>query len=651
MNTDSTNITSLKNISKINHPLSPINFGLKNKIGSNDIDYTSFIPRRNLRKNTILSNSTNPLILSRTNNNNINLKIDILNSDKQDLINILSNENINKFTSNLNNQMNNKDISNNNYSQTSNISQNMDNLKSDKEKANNNLNIIKNSNLFLTKIDENSNINTRYSKFNDKMMNNKSQNDKPDELISSKENNINISNENKKEMIVHDIISSNNSKLKDNQNIFSNSNIINITSPKNLITENSNKKSINYFFTDVKEKDERKKINLDNINKLDLNKDKNNNNASRIRENSQKNCSLNKYIPQSPIKLRDNLYEKNNTISSNYDKIDDDNDEYETKFNKRKKKIKKSYGEILDFITKEYNLTEHDTNINKNRAASEMKKSIKMDSNNNNKNDSNSYNNNDLNSIRNYLGLNSYNKDSSLASEEYNFSCNRDKDSLHNFLKNGDEFSDEKPKIINTPRNDVKYKSREFVNRFLNRCNSQEETIEHIFNKMKVNLKKPTKLIDDKIDIVKKNIMIELNREIDKDVFMMDNKEIKKEKILLLLASEGKDGKKKFFFENRNSPLFVGELLTKINDEFAFKCRKLFINKFVNNENSLDKSSHQHRDIKEYFKNQKRLNVKHQEIEKVLYDIEASKNISIKKIISTINKNKDIHNTIFEEEM
>jgi len=601
---------ALQDISNINSYISPINFKVKNILAN------SSNVQSNLRKETNPSNGNyNPIAFSGNKallKNDIEnkklrfypkLNIDISNSDKYDLINILTDENINNFTSNQNKE--NSIGLNNESDNITHLSDKLNFLSNDNNEKDN-----KNSNLFLTKLEEN--------KINNKNIRN--QNNKGDEMILPSLNNLsnkNISNNLEfksslgREKLIHDFSLLNNINNKDQMNsAFANSNLLNLISPKNISTKSQsiNGKSINYNLSEIKDK------------------------------NANYSAILN-YMRNSPNNANNLLHK--NVSKVNQNTKEEDYDEEELKNSKKKSKTNKSYYDILDIISKDYNLTEDNSNIKNNKMSS---KTPKYNSNYN-------FNNMDLKNI-NILRNNSDNHIDSLISSEDVFSTKNykknnyeklylnERESLGNFLfkNNIDRLSSAKIRISNSPKGYKNLKSKEFIDNFLNKCNKQENIIEHNIKKINSELKKSPYTIDNtKVDFVKNRVISDINREIDKSIFRMDNKEIKKDKILILLSSEGKDGKKQFFIEDRNSPLFVGELITKVNDDFAFKCKKLFMDKFVEPEDPKKKGMHRYRNFKEYIKNQERLDIKHKEISKVLYDMEACKNISMKRIENNLN--------------
>jgi len=670
-----------------------------NNILSQSIGNSSLL-RSSMKKGTNTSGmqlhmALTPLIKKET-RFNIDLKIDISNSDKQDLINIISNENINNFTANLAKNSNNKSKENSIINQShSNIqAENIEisnnknnNYGNDGDNNRNNGNSSeKNSNLFLTKVDDNIN-NTKYARFRLNLGNKESErsptgssSNLPKETLrlNNNNNNNNNNNQKEKEKLIHDfsVINNFNNKEKEKENsmLWGSSSLINLVSPKNNQTNISNnqllqnkKSSVTYNSTEASEHDNKYNNNINNnnsykkqesnlISRIETNQNENSpQSRTRIKgilsPNSKSKTSINnlKYgssgSPLNNNSINNNKSNRvlktsligNSLINENYD------GESEASSPKRSKNSKKSYFDILDLISKDYNLTEvsvaPSTVKNKHRNASEVL--YKKNSNNNKThiNNSNYYgNNSDLTDFH-VLKTNSEN-----TVEKIDL---REKDSFDNFLSS----SPRKQRGISGRPQDLHNKAKEFMENFLSKCSSQEISVENHMKRIKNDLKKDNhKFKSSEIELKPTIAINKVNREIDKSVFLMDNNNLNRDKVVQLLASEGKDGKKNMLIENPSSPLFVGELISKINDVFAYKCKTLLLEKLDNPLDARKRQLHQYKNIQEYYDNQARLDIKHKKVEEVLYGIEARKNYAMRIIANTIDQNNDRANIHFKEE-
>ena len=156
------------------------------------------------------------------------------------------------------------------------------------------------------------------------------------------------------------------------------------------------------------------------------------------------------------------------------------------------------------------------------------------------------------------------------------------KNKKKNLLKQNivpNELDDFNYNINHPPSN----KQELFIRNLLNECDSQENIIENFMKKLKHKIINTNKFYEnEKINLVRKIIGRNLHKDIDKEIFLMDNKKFKnREKNVGVLNPLDPNEKKKIFFENKNSPLLVGDIISKLDNEFAFKCKDVLESRLI----------------------------------------------------------------------
>lgn len=171
-------------------------------------------------------------------------------------------------------------------------------------------------------------------------------------------------------------------------------------------------------------------------------------------------------------------------------------------------------------------------------------------------------------------------------------------------------------------------KSKQFLQNFFMKCQNEENKVKSVIKDLNNDwLNSPIK----RNELTNTQILLNMNKSIDKFLFSLDNdKEIKRDKMLLLLGSQSKEGKKKYYFENKESSLFISDLISSLNSDFILKCGHVFDKYLVKKkpENSLNLKSAA--EIAEEKQIQMRMEIKHKEVKKILNNMEHSKNMSIK---------------------
>ena len=618
-------LSNLSNKITNNSPAILFNSNTKNDINilnlnhENNIDINKSIKiRNNLKNNPVKILNPSFLITENLNINdqkkiNVNanlqnLKINLSNSDKQDLLYLLNNNNINLSA---NNRINTNSSFSNNDSTIIIPEKEINNQENKSSKVNS----TKNSNLFLTKIDEDHNLmlTSKYSRFNINTNHSQENNNLKNNFEIHTPYNINKeNNDNQKENLkkFHHKNKENINNLSDNNHIddmsaIVNKNITNDKKHQNIITSMTTPKNLIYNITEIKEINEydRQDSSFNLLDKLDLNNNNQNNiynfssKRRRNRENSNFKFDSKNYVSGMNSLDNSSNLKKSTTIGS-IQKTDDDY-HFDPSFDRNsedynKKKINKSSYDILDFLSKDFNSAQKIEN-NRYDLNNSLKKKKKVSENN-------------LFKKTNIHNLDKFNEKQ------------RIKDSL----------------ILNTEisqKINFERKQSGFLDEFLSVCKSQENSLGKIQKIMNRDLSRSPKTME-KLNIKPEGVVTEINRKVDKELFFMDSKDNgkKKDKILLLLATEGKDKKKQFYYENRNSPLFVGEIISKLDDNFAFKCKKLFYDKFMGV--SVDKNSikYQQEEELKFLENEIKMDLKHKEVQNMLYEMETCRNQSIKRI-------------------
>jgi len=136
----------------------------------------------------------------------------------------------------------------------------------------------------------------------------------------------------------------------------------------------------------------------------------------------------------------------------------------------------------------------------------------------------------------------------------------------------------EKPKHNNTRQGP---QSLVFLKNFINKCKSEQKNVNSVISDISSNIVNTNEYYkNDTINIVRRLIEDEMNQGIDKEIYLMDNPNGKREKTIILKGPPIK-GEHKYLFENKNSPLLVGDIISKIDGNFAFKCKDVVESRFV----------------------------------------------------------------------
>lgn len=216
-----------------------------------------------------------------------------------------------------------------------------------------------------------------------------------------------------------------------------------------------------------------------------------------------------------------------------------------------------------------------------------------------------------------------------ILSSENNNSNFLDKGNLSNLIIDEDNQSNINfisPVKVKIPRKKVTT-SKNFLEKFKERCNTEVDNYNNILKDIKYDIKLAPKIDKDKINIFRDREIEEQSKAIDKYLYFMDGVKEPRDKILILLTEETKDGKQKFISENKNNPLFIGELISHINEKFAYKCKDLFMEQFIINSNE-KKERRVQKEIEEMKEYQKILDKKHKNVKDIIDETEKMKYLS-----------------------
>lgn len=124
-------------------------------------------------------------------------------------------------------------------------------------------------------------------------------------------------------------------------------------------------------------------------------------------------------------------------------------------------------------------------------------------------------------------------------------------------------------------------KAQLFLKKFINKCKSEHKNVNSVISDISTNIVNTNEYYkNDKINIVRKLIAEEMHQGIDKELFLMDNPRDKREKAIMLKGPRIK-GENRYLFENKNSPLLVGEIISNINEDFALKCKDVVKDRLI----------------------------------------------------------------------
>lgn len=136
----------------------------------------------------------------------------------------------------------------------------------------------------------------------------------------------------------------------------------------------------------------------------------------------------------------------------------------------------------------------------------------------------------------------------------------------------------DKPKHNNTLQDP---KSQIFLKKFINKCKNGQNNVKNVIRDISANIMNTNDYYkNDKINLVRIIIEDGINHEIDKEIFLMDNPNGKQERSIVLNGPPIQ-GANKYLFQNKNSALLVGEVISKISEEFAMRCKDVVQNRLV----------------------------------------------------------------------
>jgi hypothetical protein len=514
----------------------------------------------------------------------------------------------------------------------------------------------KTNNLFLTGINDENNkniFNDRVSNLMNRINKQTSKNSLPNIITNNSNDNYKY---NKNSLI------NSSDLIIDNSKLFVKNNFSNIYN-NNLYDNKSYLSPLNNYLSSINNQSTEASVN-NNIfsTKINLENQSNINRLNIINENSIglinniNNISYS-FPNNSNIQNQNHNFLGRNILSqiSHIQKKDEFNTEpsYIPNTNKRKKNEKKSYYNIIDSITKDLdsnllsriNITENNLNESNLKALiSPRNNKLNISSSINQNNYKNEeFQTKDKSLIKkdllDFKKNDNTNEGSSniLSKENINNSNFLEKANINssNFIIPEDYLSNQdnslKKNHNNSQNKKIPKSSNYFIEKFKYRCDSELENYTNIINEIKYDILTSPKFDKNKLDIFNKRDMDEKSKAIDKDLYFMDGNNEQRDKVLMLLGEEGKDKKKKFLYENKKSPLSVGDFISKINEKFAFNCRTLLFNEFIEGNNA-KKEKINEKELDEIKEKQILLDLKHKNIEFIVLDTENKRYLSQKRI-------------------
>jgi len=137
-------------------------------------------------------------------------------------------------------------------------------------------------------------------------------------------------------------------------------------------------------------------------------------------------------------------------------------------------------------------------------------------------------------------------------------------------------------------------KSQVFLKNFFSKCKTQQKNISQILNDFSTSIIKNTQkhyLKNDPIKCGRKTILQAQSEQIDKEVFHMDYPQGIREQAISLKGPP-LQGENKYLFENSKSPMVIGEVILRIDEDFAVRCKEVLQSRFIEwDEDSLKKIS------------------------------------------------------------
>jgi len=136
----------------------------------------------------------------------------------------------------------------------------------------------------------------------------------------------------------------------------------------------------------------------------------------------------------------------------------------------------------------------------------------------------------------------------------------------------------DKPKFNNTRQGK---KSQIFLKGFINKCKNEQKNTNYIINDISNNIAGTNQFFkNESINIFRKIMEEELNHAIDKEIFLMENPRGKREKTIILKGPPMK-GENKYLFENKNNALLIGEVISKMDEDFSIKCKEVVESRLI----------------------------------------------------------------------
>ena len=137
----------------------------------------------------------------------------------------------------------------------------------------------------------------------------------------------------------------------------------------------------------------------------------------------------------------------------------------------------------------------------------------------------------------------------------------------------------DKPKHNNNKQG---LKSQLFLKTFLNKCKNHQNYISTIINDISRNINNNTNdiLKNDPVQLGKKTILEVQSEEIDKEIFHLDYPHgINENEVSIKGPSIQCENK--YLFEVKNSPMVIGEVISKMDESFAVRCKEVLESRFA----------------------------------------------------------------------
>lgn len=191
----------------------------------------------------------------------------------------------------------------------------------------------------------------------------------------------------------------------------------------------------------------------------------------------------------------------------------------------------------------------------------------------------------------------------------------------------------DKPKQNNSKQG---LKSQLFLKGFFSKCKNQQKNISTLLNDISSNVKNNANEIlinkKDPIQFGIKTILDIQSEEIDKEIFHLDYPLGIRENAVGLKGPP-LEGENKYLFDNKNSPMVIGEVISKLHEGFAVRCKEVLKSRFILKDEETKKRIHFAKEKKELDKHILKISTVHKQIEMQCEKMEKVKFSAMKDFI------------------